>query len=209
MSIEMWLAFVVASLALLSIPGPTVLLVVSYVLGRGRATGWATVPGVVLGDFAAMTASLLGAGALLAASANLFAAVKLAGAFYLVWLGIKLWRSGGTDNRLTRSAPAAPSGRSMFWNSFAVTALNPKSIMFFVAFLPQFVDPGGPVVMQFLILEATFLVLAGASIAVWALAAGQLQRRLRNPRIQLAVNRIGAGFLISAGLLTATLQRNN
>ena len=82
MSIELWLAFVLASAALLAIPGPTVMLVASYALGRGRRTGWATVPGVTLGDFTAMTVSLLGAGAIVAASATLFTALKFAGAAY-------------------------------------------------------------------------------------------------------------------------------
>ena len=92
MSFELWMTFALASAALLTIPGPTVLLVVSYALGGGRRTGWATVPGVTLGDFTAMTVSLLGAGAILAASATLFTVMKLAGAAYLVWLGIQLWR---------------------------------------------------------------------------------------------------------------------
>ncbi|MBO6785197.1 MAG: LysE family translocator, partial [Alphaproteobacteria bacterium] len=93
MSLELWLAFTAASAVLLAIPGPTVMLVVSYALGRGRASAWATVPGVTLGDFTAMTVSLFGAGAVLAASADLFTALKLAGAAYLVWLGIRLWRA--------------------------------------------------------------------------------------------------------------------
>ncbi|MCP5083775.1 MAG: LysE family translocator [Alphaproteobacteria bacterium] len=93
MSIELWIAFVIASSVLLAVPGPTVMLVVSYALGRGKQTGWATVPGLTLGDFTAMTASLLGAGAVLATSATLFTILKLAGAGYLIWLGIGLWRA--------------------------------------------------------------------------------------------------------------------
>lgn len=93
MALEIWLAFALASAVLLSIPGPTVLLVVSYALARGRSSAWATVPGVTLGDFTAITASLLGAGALLQASATLFTVLKLAGAAYLIWLGIQTWRA--------------------------------------------------------------------------------------------------------------------
>jgi threonine/homoserine/homoserine lactone efflux protein len=136
MSLEIWIAFTLASAALLAIPGPTVMLVVSYALGRGRATGWATVPGVTLGDFTAMTLSLLGAGAVLAASASLFTALKLLGAAYLVWLGIQLWRAATSAEELLRKADTA-GGRRMFWSAYAVTALNPKSIVFFVAFVPQ------------------------------------------------------------------------
>ena len=93
MSIELWIAFTLASVVLLAIPGPTVMLVISYALGRGKTSGWATVPGVTLGDFTAMTASLLGAGAVLAASATLFTVLKLLGAAYLIWLGVNLWRA--------------------------------------------------------------------------------------------------------------------
>ena len=85
MSLEIWISFFIASAALLAIPGPTVMIVVSYALDQGRSSAWATVPGVALGDFTAMTASLLGAGAILAASATLFTALKIAGAVYLIW----------------------------------------------------------------------------------------------------------------------------
>src|SRR6516164_11416666 len=96
MAIETWLAFAAASTILLVIPGPTVLLVVSYALGQGWRTALPTAVGVALGDFTAMSLSMLGVGALLATSAMLFTALKWIGAAYLVWLGIKLWRAGGT-----------------------------------------------------------------------------------------------------------------
>src|SRR5690606_1925655 len=93
MSFDHWLAFAAASAVMLAIPGPTILLVISYALGLGRRTAGATVAGVTLGDFTAMTASMLGLGALLATSAAVFTVLKWAGAAYLVWLGIKLWRA--------------------------------------------------------------------------------------------------------------------
>ena len=137
MSIEVWVAFVVASSVLLAVPGPTVMLVVSYALGRGKQTGWATVPGVAFGDFTAMTTSLLGAGAVLATSATLFTLLKLAGAAYLIWLGIGLWR---TEPKLTGldETNSNANSKSMFWNAYIVTALNPKSIVFFVAFVTTY-----------------------------------------------------------------------
>ena len=205
MSIEIWVAFVVASAVLLAVPGPTVMLVVSYALGRGKQTAWATVPGVTLGDFTAMTASLMGAGAVLAASATLFTILKLAGAAYLIWLGIGLWRAKPELGALEEASAA--SNRAMFWNAYIVTALNPKSIVFFVAFVPQFVNPSAPVLAQFAILEATFLVLAALGAAIWAILAGHLRDRFRRPETLRKVNRAGAGFLIGAGLLTAATQR--
>ena len=205
MSFELWLAFTVASSALLAVPGPTVLLVVSYALGRGKSSGWATVPGVTLGDFTAMTVSLLGAGAVLAASATLFTVLKLAGAAYLIWLGITLWRARPRLDDV-QSTATEMSKAGMFWNAYVVTALNPKSIIFFVAFVPQFIDPAAPALPQFVILEATFLVLAAANVAVWAVLAGNLRAKFERPETLRLVNRTGGGFLVGAGLLTAAIR---
>lgn len=211
MSFELWFAFAAASAALLAIPGPTVMLVVSYALGHGRASGWATVPGVTLGDFTAMTVSLLGAGAILAASATLFTVLKLAGAAYLVWLGIKLWRAEPRlDDVKTISGGAISGGEpasAMFRNAFVVTALNPKGIVFFVAFVPQFIDPATAALPQFAILEATFVAMAAANVAVWAVLAGHMRSRFKRPETLKLVNRIGGSFLIGAGLLTAAVRR--
>ena len=208
MSVELWLAFVVASIVLLAIPGPTVMLVVSYALGRGRHTGWVTVPGVTLGDFAAMTASLLGAGAILAASATLFTALKLAGAAYLIWLGVRLWRANPTTDGIDGTVQDR-GGWAMFWNAFVVTALNPKGIVFFIAFVPQFVVAERPLLPQFLILEVTFLVLAAINVALWAIMAGEMRARFQNPAMMRVTSRIAGCFLIGAGLLTAMVRRAN
>jgi threonine/homoserine/homoserine lactone efflux protein len=207
MSLELWIAFVATSTALLAIPGPTVMLVVSYALGHGRDTGWATVPGVTLGDFTAMTISLVGAGAVLATSSALFTAMKLAGAVYLVWLGIKLWRSKPQLDGIEQTS-GGKSRKSMFWNSFVVTALNPKGIVFFVAFVPQFIDPKMPALQQFAILEITFLVLAAVNVAIWAVLAGNLRAKFKRPETLRLVNRVGASFLIGAGVLTAAVRRS-
>lgn len=207
MSLELWLAFVVASTALLAVPGPTVMLVVSYALNRGRSSGWATVPGVTLGDFTAMTVSLAGAGALLAASSELFQVMKLAGAAYLIWLGVRMWRSD-PDPLAAVVAPRRGGRLSMFLNAYVVTALNPKGIIFFVAFVPQFVDPTRSLWTQFAILEATFLTLAAANVVVWAILAGEFRNRIGSPRTLRALNRVGAGFLVGAGFVTALIRPN-
>ena len=206
MPIEIWLAFALASAALLAIPGPTVMLVVSYPLGRGSASGWATVPGVTLGDFTAMTVSLLGAGAILATSATLFTVLKLAGAAYLIWLGFKLWRAKPSMDSL-ESAGRGDGHRTMFWNAYVVTALNPKSVVFFTAFVPQFIVTGQPLLPQFAVLEATFLTLAAVNTALWAALAGEMRARFRRPATLRLANRIGGSFLIGAGLLTAVARR--
>ncbi len=208
MSFELWATFFVASTALLAVPGPTVLLVVSYALGQGRSSGWATVPGVTLGDFTAMTVSLLGAGALLATSATLFTVLKLAGAAYLIWLGVKLWRAEPKLESVQDTA-VGQSRSSMFWNAYVVTALNPKGIIFFVAFVPQFIDPAADALPQFMILEATFLVLAALNVVIWAVLAGHLRSRFKQPKTLKFVNRMGGGILIGAGILTAAVRRSS
>jgi threonine/homoserine/homoserine lactone efflux protein len=205
MSMELWIAFALASSVLLAVPGPTVMVVVSYALGKGRSSAWATVPGVTLGDFTAMTLSLLGAGAVLAASASLFTVLKLVGAGYLIWLGIQLWRADPTLKVFAERNRS--DGRRMFWNAYVVTALNPKSIVFFIAFVPQFVDPNAPVLGQFAILEATFLTLAAVNVALWAVLVGEMRARFQRPAALRVINRVGAGFLIGAGLITAAARR--
>lgn len=201
MSIEHWLAFVAASAILLAIPGPTILLVISYALGHGRRFAAATVAGVALGDFTAMTASMLGLGALLAASATIFTALKWIGAAYLIYLGIKLWRAP-VANRETGEMPAKnEKATRIFLHAYVVTALNPKSIIFFVAFLPQFLDTTRPVFMQMVIFETTFLVLATLNAGTYALMASMARQTIRKPAVQRIVNRTGGSLMIGAGLL--------
>jgi threonine/homoserine/homoserine lactone efflux protein len=209
MSLEHWLAFALASSILVAIPGPTVLLVISYALGHGRRSAVATVSGVALGDFTAMTASMLGLGAFLATSATLFTALKLIGAAYLVYMGITLWRAplGSAGALPGVAAPTETNAPRIFAHAYVVTALNPKSIVFFIAFLPQFFSTGQPVVPQMIIFETTFLVLATLNAAIYGIAASAARQTIRRPAVQRAVNRIGGSFLIGAGLLAATWRR--
>jgi threonine/homoserine/homoserine lactone efflux protein len=202
MSLEIWIAFALASAVLLTIPGPTVMLVVSYALGRGRGSAWATVPGVALGDLTAMTVSLAGAGAVLTASATLFTALKLCGAAYLVWLGIGLWRTAPAELAIKRSAGTSMELRRMFWKAYVVTALNPKSIVFFIAFVPQFVAADAPVMPQFAIMIATFVGLAAINTMLWAVLVGEMRQRFERPGTLKIINRTGGGLLVGAGVLT-------
>ncbi|MFZ1412956.1 MAG: LysE family translocator [Defluviicoccus sp.] len=206
MTAEVWLLFVAASALVLAIPGPTVLLVVSHALADGASSGWRTVPGVALGDAVAITVSILGLGALLATSATLFTLLKWFGALYLIVLGIRLWRSGAAE---PRDAPAARAGanRSATWQAFAVTVLNPKSIAFFIAFLPQFVVAGAPAWPQLVILALTFVSLAALNATLYVLVAGTFRARLARFQKHRAGNRIGGGILIGAGLLSVAAQR--
>ncbi len=202
MSFETWVAFAAASSVLLVIPGPTVLLVVSYALGQGWRTALPMAIGVALGDFTAMTLSMLGLGALLATSATLFTILKWVGAAYLVYLGIKLWRAGGTLDAAPRTD--AVSAAKMLGHAWLVTALNPKSITFFVAFLPAFLDPKADFLTQMLVFETTFLVLAFANAFGYALVASRARRLASDPRAIGIVNKVGGGLLVSAGVATVS-----
>lgn len=206
MTVEAWLAFVAASSLLLVIPGPTVLLVVSYALGQGWRAALPMAVGVALGDFTAMTLSMVGVGALLATSAALFTALKWLGAAYLIWLGVKLWRAGGTLDAEPRRDRA--SAAKMLAHAWLVTALNPKGITFFVAFLPQFIDPAESFLTQMLVFEATFLALAFANALGYAVVASRARRIAGNPRAITWFNRTGGALLIGAGLATARSASN-
>jgi threonine/homoserine/homoserine lactone efflux protein len=204
MPIEIWLAFAAASAVLVLIPGPTVLLVVSYALGQGWRAALPMAIGVALGDFTAMTLSMLGLGALLAASASVFTVLKWIGAAYLIWLGVKLWRAGGTLDAQPRTD--ASSAIKMLAHAWLITALNPKSITFFVAFLPQFIDLQRDYLTQMVIFEATFLVLAFVNVLGYALAASRARALVREEGVIRAINRTGGALLIGAGIATASMR---
>ena len=207
MAPQVWLSFAVATIFLVTMPGPTILLTVSYALGQGKNTAWATVPGAIVGDFIAMTISLMGAGAVLAASATLFTGLKLIGAGYLIWMGIQMWRSKPME--INTQKVKNVTHRKIFKNTFLVTVLNPKGIIFFVAFVPQFVDPAKDTFIQFAILEATFIFLAATSVLMWALLASVMHSKFKEERTQNIVNKLSGSFLIGAGFLTLAAKRTS
>ena len=201
MSVETWAAFAIASAVLVAIPGPTVMLVLSYALSRGRRVAVSTALGVALGDLLAITACLLGLGALVAASATAFTALKWIGAAYLVYLGIKLIRAPAAG------LPGPGEARGTFRHAALVTALNPKGIAFFVAFVPQFIDPGRPVLPQAAIIVATFVAIGGLNALLYALAADALRARIARPRVLSALQKAGGATLIGMGALLALSRR--
>ncbi|HYM98914.1 MAG TPA: LysE family transporter, partial [Aestuariivirgaceae bacterium] len=148
--------------------------------------------------------SLLGVGALLSASATTFTLLKWVGAAYLVYLGIKLWRIGSSLK--VEAQTGAASARKMLVHAWLVTALNPKSITFFVAFLPQFLDPGTGFLTQMIVFESTFLILAFANALGYAFLASRARSMVRNSHAVRMLNRIGGTLLIGAGVATATIR---
>jgi len=205
-SIELWLAFAAASAVLLIIPGPTILTVISYSMAHGRRANVPLVAAVALGDSTALVISLLGLGALLATSAFWFTVVKWVGGLYLLHLGIKLLRAGISSTEL--APPAAPGPRwRLFANTYLVTALNPKGIVFFVAFLPQFISPGAPVTQQLWILATTFVVMATLNATLYAVFAASARRLLSSPVAQRRFNFAGGSLLSAAGVWALLAKR--
>ncbi len=207
MSLEVYLAYLAAVLVILIMPGPTTMLVTGYALDSGRNRALRAVPGVVLGDFTAMTFSFLGLGAFLSLSAVAFTLFKICGALYLIYLGVKMWRSG--DAVLTDVDQGERSGWRIFGHAYFVTALNPKSIAFFCAFMPQFINPAQDVRPQILLMGATFLILAGVNVCCYACLAGGVRSTLLRPGFRRGMRRVSGGLLIGAGLLTAAARRTS
>lgn len=208
MSLELWLAFAAASVVLLIIPGPTILTVISYSMAHGRRANVPLVLAVALGDSTALALSLLGLGALLATSALWFTLVKWVGGLYLIYLGIKLLRAGAGPLPAAGTPAAATASRwRLFANTYLVTALNPKGIVFFVAFLPQFIDAQRAVAPQLWLLASTFVGLAVFNASLYAVFAASARRLLGSPRAQRRFNLVGGSLLSGAGVWALLARR--
>jgi threonine/homoserine/homoserine lactone efflux protein len=208
-AVETLALFSLAALALIVVPGPAVLYIVAQSIDGGRAAGLLSALGVAVGGLVHVTAAAIGLSALVVSSAAAFTVVKLVGAAYLVGLGLYtlLRRREVTEE-------VASSGRRLrrsFAQGVVVNVLNPKTALFFLAFLPQFVDrDAGSVAAQLLVLGLVFVVLAVVSDSVWALAAGTVSTRLRGSRRFLAVQRYVSGSVfVGLGALTAAARKGS
>jgi threonine/homoserine/homoserine lactone efflux protein len=204
--LHIWIAFVLAAEALLILPGPTDMVVVSYALTRGRRSAWASVPGVTLGDATALVLSLLGLGAVLMASAELFNVLKIAGALYLVYLGIKTWRAP-VPEIVDEDAPLRRGSWRIMAHTYLATALNPGGIVFYVAFFPQFLSAQKPLVPQVAVFGATFVVMGTLNSILYATLALQVRRFVRSYRARKNMNRATGGFLVAMGGIVGAAQR--
>ena len=202
-------AFVLASVILLVIPGPTIIMVITQALAHGRKVALASVIGVGLGDLLATSLSIAGAGALLAASASLFQVLKFVGAAYLIWIGYKMWRTPVTLPDISDAEVAEAPARTsvIFRDSFLITALNPKGILFFVAFVPQFIDPALPYTPQAATYVLTFTALGIINAAVFAFAAAGARQTIRRPEVMKLAMRSGGSLLMMAGIAAAFTRR--
>jgi threonine/homoserine/homoserine lactone efflux protein len=203
--LENLVAFAVVSVVLIVIPGPSVLFVIGRSIALGRRAGVLSVVGNTLGTVPAIIAVAFGVGAIVASSVVAFTVMKIVGGLYLVWLGIQAIRH--RHDGMRAASPAAASLWTLLRQGFIVGLTNPKTLAFFVAVLPQFVDPSaGPAWAQLLLLGLTFQTLALACDSVWALAAGTARTWFaRSPRRTATLTGTGGVMMIGlGGALTLT-----
>ncbi len=203
MTLSTYLLYVAAVALLIVTPGPTMLMCMTNSVNHGPRRAMTSVAGAVTAVLGVMLLSAMGLGALLAASETAFTAVKVVGAAYLIWLGIKTFRSRAV---LDVKAPAqGPSGRSFYLQGFLVGASNPKAVLFFAAFFPQFLNPAAPIAPQFAVLALTFMAFEFTVLTLCALGVARLTPLLHSATPVRWINRICGGlFTLLGGLLLLT-----
>ncbi|WP_344394299.1 LysE family translocator [Streptomyces vastus] len=208
-STDRLLAFAAMSFLLIVVPGPSVLFVIGRALAQGRRAALTTVVGNTIGAYVLVVAVSLGIGSLVERSVLVFTALKLAGGAYLVYLGVKAWRQRGSLQAAFCGDAATADGLRTLWEGFAVGIANPKTIVFFAAVLPQFVDRAqGHVVAQMLLLGLVFNVIALASDSVWGLVAATAREWFaRSPRRLSLVGGVGGLTMVGLGVTVAATGR--
>ena len=199
MSIELYLAFCLATTVLILMPGPIVTLVIAQTLRYGTATGLSTVAGSAVGNALLVTAGALGLSTILILLADLFEIIRWLGAAYLIWLGVREWRSRGVDLNATE-AGRRQTKATMFWRGVLVAITNPKTILFYAAFFPQFIDIATPLGPQLLSMCVSFVVIAGIFDSCYALMAGRLRGYLTGARRAQIRSRVTGGLLVGTGI---------
>jgi homoserine/homoserine lactone efflux protein len=193
-----YLLYLLAVMLLIVTPGPTMLMTLTNSVNHGPWRALSSLGGALCANFAIMMLSALGLGAVLAASEAAFTTLKLIGAAYLVWLGIKTFR-GGTGMQLDGKGSA---NRSLFLQGILVGGSNPKSLLFFTAFFPQFIDPAAPFLPQFLLLSLTFVLGDFLILGAGAFGVGRVAPWLRQSHVVRWINRVCGGlFALLGGLL--------
>jgi threonine/homoserine/homoserine lactone efflux protein len=200
---HLYLAFVLATTVLILIPGPNVSLIVANAVAYGTAYGLLTVAGTSAAVLVQLGLTALGMTAVLGAMAAWFEWLRWLGVAYLLYLGLRQWRAAPVD--LTRTRPQPRSARAIVLRGFAVSLTNPKTLLFYGAFFPQFISIDRPLAPQVALLCITFLVLAAGLDAGWALLAGRA-RGLLASRGRLR-NRLSGGLLMGAGLGLALARK--
>ena len=205
MPFDLYLAFVLASAVLILIPGPNVTLLVANSIAYGARRALATLAGTSSAIALQLAVTVLGMTSLMLVLATWFEWLRWAGVLYLVYLGVQQWRAVPVAlEDIDRQATAT---RALFWRGFIVSATNPKTLLFYAAFFPQFVDPASPPLPQLLLMSTTFLGLATVLDGGYALLAGRLRRLFRGRGRARLRNRLTGSLLIGAGLGLALARR--
>ena len=203
MSFETWAAYLLIETLLCLTPGPAVLFVTGQAMWRGRAAALQAAMAVNAVNLFYFLLSALGLAAVLAASHAAFLVMKWAGVAYLLYLGAKAL----ADSFAPRTDAAPPPAARAFLDGALVQLANPKAVLFFVAILPQFIDPARPAALQLTILATTMIVVETIVLGAYSLAAGALRARLRSPRLRAWAERLGGGALLAVAGMTALTRR--
>jgi threonine/homoserine/homoserine lactone efflux protein len=201
-----FVAFLLVVTVLTITPGADTLLVVKNTLRGGRQAGWATMAGVLGGCLVHATLSAIGLSVILMRSATAFQIVKILGAAYLVWIGIRTLRDGGARVEAD-AAPAAVRLAVCFREGLATNILNPKVAMFYLAFLPQFISPGDPVLAKSILLACVHNLLGFLWLGGIAIAVGRGRNWIRRPSVRTGISRVSGAMLVGLGLRLAMDRR--
>jgi threonine/homoserine/homoserine lactone efflux protein len=206
MELHVYLAFVVATAIMIALPGPSVLLTIGHSISFGWKHALSTVAGETMGIAVQIVVAAIGLASLLNVVAGAFEGLRWAGAAYLVYLGIRQWRSAKEPLRFDTSSV---SNANLFVQGLVITIFNPKSLIFIAAFLPQFIDAARPLGLQFTFIVPTFLMITFTVTSAWALVTGKISGVLQSRRALQSALRAGGGFMIIAGAGLALARRSN
>src|SRR5580704_577335 len=201
MNWDLFAAFLIITAVLIIVPGPIVTLVIAIGARQGVRAALVTVGGTSLGNAVLLAAIAFGLGWVLQNAETLFAVLRWVGAAYLIWLGIAAWRHAGEKQ------PAETSGRVNFTRGFLVALSNPKTIAFFTAFLPQFVDPHLPAATQLAVMCSVTALFAAVSNTAWAIASGMGRAWFMRPERTKLLGRISGAVLIGGGVWLSLARR--
>ncbi|MGE5648630.1 LysE family translocator [Noviherbaspirillum sp. UKPF54] len=202
-----YLIFFVTTAVVCLTPGPAALLIVTQGISNGYRRSYWAIAGIALANAVYFALSATGVAALIVASGTLFSAIKWAGVAYLFYLGIAAMRSKASALTVSANPGHAVSGPRAFWQAVVVELSNPKALLYFVALLPQFVDPGQSVGLQMLVFGATTIALDLMSYSLYAWLGSTTQRFTANARFVKTSNRASGGLLMIAGAMMATVKR--
>ncbi len=201
--IETLLPFIAACIAIVIVPGPSVTVIIANSLRHGTRAGLSNVLGTQFGLMVMLAVLAAGLSTIVDHMGTVFDWLRLLGAAYLIWLGIKLWRS---DGQISADGTQTPRQKNFFWQGLLVIWSNPKALLFFGAFIPQFVDPNGDTLIQTLMLGSIFMITATVLDSGYALAAGRAGHWLTGNKVR-CLERISGSFLIGGGLWLALSRR--